>query len=225
MKSIYLLLILLAIACSDPPEGLPYESSEFVPCNDSLSMCDFTGDYCLFGLKWGGDNDFSNVGPNAAGPQVSGGIISYSFQERPSEVSNHRQVGVPTQSFDMLPACAKEKIRMAFDSWSSVADLQFTELEDDQDADIEIYVAFISTGGAGFPNYTSTLCQQLAGHVILSPKYTEECDIFEAYVLHEIGHALGLGHSSTENLMGSINTNLGGLKPGDIEGIRQIYGQ
>ncbi len=225
MRYLYLFLVLLAFACGDEPQALSFESSEFEPCNDSLSMCNFTGDYCLFGLKWGGDNDFSNVGPNADGPQTSGGTISYSFQERSNEVSTYRQVGVPTQSFDMLPSCAKEKIRMAFDTWSIAADLQFAELEDDAEADIEIYVAFISIGGVGNPNYTSSLCQQLAGHVILSPKYTEECDVFEAYVLHEIGHALGLGHSSPENLMGSVEDNLNGLQAGDIEGIRQIYGQ
>jgi predicted Zn-dependent protease len=43
-------------------------------------------------------------------------------------------------------------------------------------------------------------------------------------VLHEIGHALGLGHVSTDNVMNPGVQHLTDLMPGDIEGIQSIYG-
>ena len=57
------------------------------------------------------------------------------------------------------------------------------------------------------------------------PDFTDDCQVFSAYVLHEIGHVLGLEHSLRENIMGSIRRSLVGLQEGDIEGIQKIYGE
>ena len=226
MKWKYLFLFILIISCREKEEVSTPALPKFANCNNELSSCnDKIGGYCLFGFKWGEGNNFSAVGVDVEGPKMAGGKVTYSFQESPTTVSNHRQDDVPTVPFNNLPFCAKEKIRNAFIDWSSVANIEFEELSIDSESDIKIFVADISTRGNGFPNLTSTLCQQLAGHLILSPAYTSDCQIFYAYALHEIGHTLGLGHSDGENLMGSINTNLEGLKVGDIAGIRQIYGE
>ena len=213
MKIKYISLILLLVCCSEKQEDISFSSSKFEDCNELLYNCNNArGDYCLFGFKWGMGNNFLNVGVNVEGPKIKGGIVSFSFQESPNRVSNHSEVDVPTLSFDQLPACgAKENIRRAFRDWSRVANIQFDELPEDSESDIKIFVAKVLTRGNGFPNFTSSLCQQLEGYVILSPDYTSDCQIFYAYVLHEIGHSLGLGHSSEDNLMGSIKTNLDGL--------------
>jgi len=179
----------------------------------------------LFGFKWGDGNDFSSTGNDVTGPQLAGGIVSYSFQETPTVVSNHRQIDVPTLSIDALPACAKEIIRESFIDWANAANIQFEELSDDADSDIKIFVAPVTTCGNGFPNYPTSPCSEIAGHLILSPNFTTSCDIFRPYVLHELGHVLGLGHSSGDNVMGSISMNRDGIQEGDIAGIRQIYGE
>ena len=229
---VYLLIIISTFSCSgsDDDNGVlccsvPVEENPFEICNSSLPTCDFEGEYCLFGFKWGEGNDFANTGLDAEGPKISGGTISFSFQELPNMVSNHRQLDFPTVSFDELPGCAKELIRESFEDYSRVADIQFEELAEDSEADIRIFVAPVSTCGNGFPNYSSQPCQELAGNIILSPNFTTDCNVFHSYFLHELGHTLGLGHSSTDNIMGSINTNLDGLKEGDIKGIQQIYGE
>ncbi|MEM6804206.1 MAG: matrixin family metalloprotease [Bacteroidota bacterium] len=226
MKKLFYLFIIISIwACEGTPEDPPPTPNQYIECNKLLLSCNNTGDYCLFGYKWGEGTDFENRGTNVAGPKEGGGIVSYSFQEKAGFVSNHRQIDVPTQSFDKLPGCAKNIIKSAFEDWAEVANIQFEELEDDSDSDIKIFVAPVTTCGNGYPNYGSGICAELSGHIILSPNYTTNCDIFRSYVLHELGHTLGLGHSSSENVMGSINTNLNGLRFGDIKGIREIYGE
>ena len=221
MKStVQILLLVLFFGCSDSIDSI----DRYAECNSSLPRCDVTGEYCLFGYKWGEGNDFSNTGINVTGPQMAGGLVSYSFQESPTTVSNHRQRNVPTLSVEELPSCAKEKIRAAFTAWSNVANIQFEELPDDSDSDIKIFVAPVTTCGNGFPNYTSSPCNEIAGQLTLSPNVTENCDVFYSYVLHEIGDTLGLGHSARNNIMGSIQGN-DGLQEGDIKGIREIYGE
>ena len=95
------------------------------------------------------------------------------------------------------------------------------------DSNIKLYVADINTGGLGIPNINIFGCDDIAGHVIFSSNFTEDCDVFYLYALHEIGHALGLGHCSSRTIMGSaVRTSaFTGLQPGDIEGIKQIYGE
>jgi len=52
-------------------------------CDRSLgNLCpnNTNADYCLFGIKWGASPEFDNAGPNASGPGLASGVISYSFQ-------------------------------------------------------------------------------------------------------------------------------------------------
>ncbi len=224
-KLLTLLIITTILACSDSESDLPFVSEQYRSCNERLLVCpESVGDYCLFGFKWGENNDFDATGVEAIGPQLSGGVVSYSFQEGDITVSNHRQENVPTLTFSDLP-CEQELIRKALEEWSSVADLKFVEMPDNSESDIQVFVAEVSTGGNGFPNMTSSVCRELSGHMILSPSYTQDCDRFYLYVLHELGHVMGLGHSSGDNIMGAISTRHQGLQPGDIKGMQQIYGE
>ena len=106
-----------------------------------------------------------------------------------------------------------------------MANIQFEELPSDSDSDIKIFVADIISNGVGFTNFDVAPCIDLAGQITLDPGYTDDCELFYLYVLHELGHVLGLGHSSQDNIMGLISTTFDGLQEGDIEGLRQIYGE
>jgi len=227
---IYILVIAIITSCSK--DNSSSEGSKFNACFDLLYPCDSTGDYCLFGFKWGEQSSFSNTGVNVEGPKSEGGVVTFSLQEKQAFVSNHLQEDFPTDSFFELPECAIESISRAFADWSSVANITLEELPMDSESDIKVFVADMEVGAVGFPNFTTAPCQQIAGHVIidtpdslLADRNSYSCISFHALMLHEIGHALGLGHSSEENIMGSIRNNLDGLQEGDIKGIQQLYGE
>jgi len=80
----------------------------------------------------------------------------------------------------------------------------------------------------GYCNFQGAPCEELMGRIIFSQQdVSSRCDEFYQTALHEIGHALGLGHVTTENVMNvnSSNFNFDSLQEGDISGIRAIYGQ
>ncbi len=184
------------------------------------------GNYCLFGFKWGEDRTFSSTGKDATGPQKSGGVITYSFQEKVTTVDTHLELDVPTEPFTSLMSCAKNNARKALRDWAFFADFEIEELPDDSDSHLKLFAAEINTLGLGVPNIPISPCDLISGHIILSPRYTTDCDVFYLYVLHESGHALGLGHSGSGTVMGDDmrSTDIKGPQPGDIAGLRQIYG-
>ena len=184
-----------------------------------------TGDYCLFGFKWGTGNDFLvGSGVEAEGPRRSGGVVTYSFQN----TSDLSFSGAPSQPFSDLPAGLEsmDTIRSAFRHWAEVADIEFQELPDEaQDADLKLFVADIEGNGRGFPNIPQ--CGDIAGLIVYDPTVAHRDGTFFAYALHEIGHALGLGHCRGGNVMSVSRqrNNVTDLRRGDIQGIREIYGE
>jgi len=97
---------------------------------NSVIAMNLLGSIVFSDLRGVPQNEFSSVGVNAEGPKIGGGLVSYSFQEAPTTVSNHRQIDVPTLSIQDLEPCAKEQIRQVFDDWSNVANISFEELSD-----------------------------------------------------------------------------------------------
>lgn len=129
-----------------------------------------------------------------------------------------------------MPSCLKNKIEAAFKEWSKFGDIQFRKLPDNSRSDIKIYVAKIERAGIGIPNLNTDTCKEIGGQIIFNPfdyYFPSECDKIFLFSLHEIGHVLGLGHSSENNIMsiGSTVDSIKGLQSGDIEGIQQIYGK
>ena len=204
-------------------------SDDYSFCNSQLTACtNGTGDYCLFGLKWGQDSLFLQSGYDSKGPASSGGIVTYSFQEENGLINTHRQINLPVNSFNDILSCAKREIRNALDSWAEVADIEFEELPDNSLANIRFYTANIIQSGIGYPNYTDNLCRNLAGNVIIQTDLgLNDCNSFYIFILHEIGHVLGLGHVNAENIMNPdfSNFNFQKLQTGDIMGVIEIYGE
>ena len=225
-------ILVLFVQCGDddPDSGIENESQMFAECNNMLAACTGgTGPYCLFGFKWGATNPIETPGFSATGPQETAGPLTYSFQEENGIVNTHSQVNLESETFGSLPACARDEIRAALAAWSAAADLTFAERPDNSQTDIKFFVANIRQSGVGYPNYPEAPCNALAGHVIVETDLSIiDCDALRNFYMHEIGHVLGLGHVSSPNIMNSsysVFRDLEGLQDGDIEGVRQLYGE
>ncbi len=146
----------------------------------------------------------------------------------------------------VMPAGYMDEIRRAFSTWAAVADLTFTEVADGGAAVGVGTTADIRIGALGIDGPTDTLgfgwyppqdgnVSPFSGDVMLDREenwtvgadQSGEIDIF-SIVLHELGHALGLGHSvDTTAVMYPYYTSgsaLSGLGADDIAGIQYLYG-
>lgn len=147
---------------------------------------------------------------------------------------------VPGRStFDAaVPAEFVPAAQAAFDAWQAVADLTFVRTEDGPDVDIRLGIVDSIDGPGGIVGATVTGRNgaDLTRADILvdgSNNYVTGLDIvadgeysFFLTALHEIGHALGLGHeNSVLAVMNStLDQTLTGLTADDIEGIVSFYG-
>lgn len=216
---IYILALSALIACDNKYEA----------CNDLLSPCAGSqdGEYCLFGYKWGEDADFAPNGLEAIGPASAGGLITYSFQTDNRKISIHNRHKQKTLSFDEKGSCARTEVRNALQEYEAIANLTFIEQEDNALSDIQFFVLDDDKPNVGNVNFQDKLCSDISGYVIFNNKHITSCHNFFILALHEVGHALGLGHVSTPNIMktGGDKYSFDGLQAGDIQGIISIYGE
>ena len=178
----------------------------------------------------------------------TGAHVTYSFMGSDLEVERGRTT-VALSTF--MPAGFEAEIAAAFDAWSAVADITFTEVPDpgvdwrDPGAD----AADIRLTGHAFDGPRGALAHSFyppnnggaaAGDIHFDSEDTWKIgfgeagfDIFQV-AAHEIGHAIGLDHECGDNgndipckvaLMNPFYTeDFRGLKPDDIVGARAIYG-
>ena len=220
-KRIYLvLLVLFNIQCSNPT---------FKHCDELLGTCsgNQNGQYCLFGFKYGETPQFNSSGVNTIGPMEPGGIITYSFHTNITSIDTHSSNGIKTSDLDAKGKCAREGIKKALNEWERYGDFSFKKLADNSQSDIRFIVAEIEQGAIGWPNFQDELCDQVSGRIVLSNVAIKDCNKFFILSLHEIGHALGLGHISSKNIMSPavLKYDFTGLQEGDIKGIQSIYGE
>jgi hypothetical protein len=208
----FLLFVLLISACSQD------NKRAMSVCNDMLNACAATANapYCTFGFKFGGQNPFSPAGVSVPGPQQKAMEISYKFQSAGLTFNTHSQDGIV--SVDFLEA-DKEGIRLKLAKWQAVANLSFTEKLVTDKTDITIILANIEQGGLGYPAFVAEPCKQLSGFLILSTRNGDKPKLS----LHEIGHVVGLGHVSSNNVM-NPDRSYDDLQSGDIAGVQSIYG-
>ena len=137
----------------------------------------------------------------------------------------HSQNGIASRSFDDLSGCAKDKVREAFRQWSSVADITLVEVKPSAGSNITLIVGDIGPGAVAYPPFVDEKCQAITGQVIFDIPTRNTCERFLNLALHEIGHALGLGHVGSNNIMNpDWDDSITELQPGDIAGIQSIYG-
>jgi Matrixin len=131
----------------------------------------------------------------------------------------------------------RSEVQAAFEKWSAVANVQFVELADNQNADIDLSWASIDGPGniLGQTGYyynggllSSATIQFDSGEnwSMSANGLSEGGGYFEAVALHEIGHAIGLGHydASTAIMNAFLTPGLKDLTPSDIDGAQAIYG-
>ena len=176
----------------------------------------------VVGSKWGD----STLG-------TPGGIVTWSIVGAGEDIS---RFGISTQTSvsgnSFLDYNFTDVIAGAFAQWSKYGDIEFQQVSDGggaagvgNDADIRIFFGAIPGATAGYAFYPSLWGSAIAGDVLLDTldRFNTDPDLFEAVVLHELGHSLGLGHVSGESIMTSTVRKIG-LQSDDIAGIQQIYG-
>ncbi|KAJ1390447.1 PGBD-like superfamily [Sesbania bispinosa] len=109
----------------------------------------------------------------------------------------------------------RQACESAFKSWSQVTDFTFTETNGDS---ADVVIGFHrGDHGDGYPFDGPGM--------VLAHTSTTQIDL-ETVALHEMGHLIGLGHSSNPDSVmyptyGGVRRN---LKQDDIDGIRALYG-
>lgn len=131
------------------------------------------------------------------------------------------------------------EVAAAFAMWARVAGLSFTRTDDTARADILIGaqavprgfaftdVAYEKTGVTGLRRLEhASICLNPARRWKVG--FDGDLDVYDLRytIAHEIGHAIGLDHPGPGGeLMGfAYRESYDGLQPGDIAGVRRLYG-
>ncbi|KAK6931135.1 Peptidoglycan binding-like [Dillenia turbinata] len=145
---------------------------------------------------------------------------------------------------NQLPDSAKTVFANAFAKWSQVTPLTFTETESYYSADLRIAFYTGDHGdGEPFDGVLGTLAHAFsptngrfhlddAENWVITEDVTQSTSStavdLESVAVHEIGHLLGLGHSSVEEAIMyptiSAGTRKVTLASDDVQGIQELYG-
>jgi matrixin/uncharacterized protein DUF5648 len=179
----------------------------------------FTESFKIFGQKWGA----SQVS------QTTGGTVTYSFAE-----SNFGNQFADFDSF-ITEEAFQTDITSAFAVWEDVANVQFKLVSDSSAVDIRLGWGNLDGVGGTLGAAIVPSSGPLDGVIVRfdrdenwstggnSPSSKTD---FVYVATHEIGHAIGIGHTSiTDALMNEFyNSNISGLQADDIAAAEAIYG-
>lgn len=175
--------------------------------------------FVLNQVKWGSST-----------PGTSGGMVTWSF------ATSNLSVQPSDVTFQTMPVFFQDEVRAAFDAWQAVSNIDFVEVSDGSNVDIRVGVGAIDGSGGTLGVAHSSFTVNLGAyntfsqvHIIMdSSDYNSSFDSSEFYTttLHEIGHAIGLGHEDfATSIMGTFaNPSVKGLTSDDINGAQAIYG-
>ena len=133
-------------------------------------------------------------------------------------------------------AAFQTAVRAAFDEWASVANLEFVESDDTSGVDVRIGFGDLDGARGVLATtdyfYSGTMLKESFIRFDTAESWQSSLTSngqTPTYLvaLHEIGHALGLGHSTTGTdtvMKATLNRAAEGLGADDIEGIQKLYG-
>jgi predicted Zn-dependent protease len=181
----------------------------------------------------------SGTGTNSAvfeGAKWDSQVITWSIADNPGTTS------APFSNY--MSNAYETAIQNAFNVWSAATGLTFEEVPDSPQSDIRIGWGEFNTASSdlvGYTSYQSNSGQFSPGVIIRLEDPTQDVLVTGAdgqltyagtqtelsqVLLHEIGHALGLGDNTDPNsvMCYALGTNNRGLDSVDLAGIQTLYG-
>jgi hypothetical protein len=192
--------------------------------------------YVLWGSRWG--NDPTHLG--GAGGVVTWSLVGDGTALSPEVAANiSGMFGHPVTEATALPSFLYDgfvdQLRAAFAQWSSAANIEFVQVADAGGADGAGTSGYIRISGIAADGPAGTLAftyypnqGPISGDVFFD---TGDAGFYDPHSLflvatHEIGHAIGLGHSQDPSaiMFPFYNGQLAGLGGDDVAGAQAVYG-
>jgi hypothetical protein len=155
--------------------------------------------------------DFSLEGAKWGSPELgtAGGMVTWAVDNSISQVE-------------------LQSINAAFAEWSEVANIQFQQVASTAESDIDFAnSALDGTGNVlGVTGFSYSGGQLQSAEIQFDSGDNLSGSEFSLVAIHEIGHAIGLGHFNGDDAVmnSTANFDLTGLEQSDIDGVVALYG-
>jgi len=129
---------------------------------------------------------------------------------------------------DSISQAELQSINAAFAEWSEVANIQFQAVASTADADIDFSNSALDGAGnvLGVTGFSYSGGQLQSADIKFDSGDNLSGSEFFLVAIHEIGHAIGIGHFNDDPAVmnSTANFSLTGLAQSDIDGIVALYG-